>query len=67
MLSFPEEDAVEYLFTMPLTVFKLRIKSTYVTYHDTKGDGPCGYRAVWQTPSISGSDFSVSLKMNYLS
>ena len=34
VLSLLEGEAMKYLLTRPLTIFKLRIKSTDVIYHD---------------------------------
>ena len=43
-----EEAAISYLLALHADNFQLRIKSTDNLYYDTKGDGTCGYRAIWQ-------------------
>ena len=37
VLRLAEEEAIQYLLTRPAAIFK-----------STKGDGSCGFRAVWQ-------------------
>ena len=43
-----EEAAITYLLELHADNFQLRIKSSDNLYYDTKGDGTCGYRAIWQ-------------------
>ena len=44
----PEEEAITYLLALHADNFQLKIKSTDNLFHHTKGDGTCGYRAIWQ-------------------
>ena len=46
MLRLPEDEAVEYLLTRH--IFELKIESTDEMYDSTKGDGSCGFTAIWQ-------------------
>ena len=48
VLRLSKDDAFTYLLRRHAAIFKLKTKSTDTMYYETKGDGSCACRAVWQ-------------------